>query len=230
MKTIGLIGGMNWKSTSLYYQIINETVQEKLGALHSAKILLYSYDFEEIAQLQNQESWEEWENNLSEKAILLEKAGADFIVMCCNTAHKAADSIQQKLSVSLLHIADPVGKKIIEKKLNKVGLLGTNFTMEEDFYKNRLRTGFGLSVIVPDKLDRDSIHKIIFEELELGIIKKESRKVFIRIIHELMREGAQGIILGCTEISLLIKQEDVGVPVFDTISLHAAYACEKALE
>ena len=230
MKTIGLIGGMNWKSTSLYYQILNETVQEKLGALHSAKILLYSYDFEEIAQLQNKESWREWENNLSEKAILLEKGGADFIVMCCNTAHKAADSIQQKLSVPLLHIADPVGKKIIEKKLNKVGLLGTNFTMEEEFYKNRLRTGFGLSVIVPDKPDRDSIHRIIFEELELGIIKKASRKEFIRIIHKLMREGAQGIILGCTEISLLIKQEDVGVPVFDTISIHAAYACEKALE
>ncbi len=230
MKTIGLIGGMNWKSTSLYYQIINETVQKKLGALHSAKILLYSYDFEELAQLQNRESWREWENSLSEKAVLLEKAGADLIIMCCNTAHKAADSIQQKLSVPLLHIADPVGKKIIEKKLNKVGLLGTNFTMEEDFYKNRLRTGFGLSVIVPDKMDRDSIHRIIFEELELGIIKKASRKEFIRIIHKLMKEGAQGIILGCTEISLLIKQEDVGVPVFDTISIHAARACEKALE
>jgi amino-acid racemase len=230
MKTIGLIGGMNWKSSALYYQIINERIERDLGGLHSGKILLYSYDFDEMVRLQNGELWTEWENNLCEKALMLQKAGAELIVMCCNTAHKAAESIERRISVPLIHIADAVGAKIKQAQLSKVGLLGTVYTMEEDFYKNRLASRFDLSVIVPEKTDRERIHRIIFDELELGIISKKSKKMVLKAIQRLIEGGAQGIILGCTEISALIRQKDVRVPVFDTISIHAGYACERAQE
>jgi aspartate racemase len=229
MKTIGLIGGMNWKTTSLYYQIVNEIAQRELGALHSGKLLIYSFDFEEMFQLQEKEMWPEWERRLCESALRLERAGAELIVMCCNTAHKAADAVQRTISIPLLHIADAVGEKVADRELTKIGLLGTNFTMEEDFYKNRLKTGFGLNVLVPDKPEREQVHRIIFEELEMGVIKKSSKKAFLSTIDKLIGEGAQGIVLGCTEISLLIKQEDVEIPIFDTINIHAAYACKRAL-
>jgi aspartate racemase len=230
MKTIGLLGGMNWKTSALYYQIINERIEKALGGLHSGKILMYSFDFDEIVRLQNDESWAEWERVLCEKAVTLERAGADMIVMCCNTAHKAAEAIQQRLSVPLLHIADSVGARIQREKLVRVGLLGTLYTMEEDFYRDRLKSGFDLTVIIPEKDDRDMVHRIIFDELELGIIKKSSQKAVLRAIGKLIEAGAQGIILGCTEISALIQQRDVRIPVFDTLAIHAEDACQKALE
>lgn len=230
MKTIGLLGGMSWESTVSYYQIINETVKKKLGGFHSAKILLYSFNFEEIERLLEEVNWNEIGRILVEKAIALENAGADIILICTNTMHKSAEEIQKNLSIPLLHIADSAGEKIRENGVRTIGLLGTKFLMEEDFYRRRLKEKFNISVLIPDEKDRKIIHTIIFKELVLGIIEKSSQKKMLNIIEKIVRKGAEGILLGCTEIPLLIKQENVNVPLFDTTTLHALNAVEKALE
>jgi aspartate racemase len=229
MKTIGLIGGMSWESTVEYYRILNETVKEKLGGLHSARCLLYSVEFEEIAERQKQGAWDELTGMMIDAARLLEKAGAGLLLICANTMHKMADAVQAGISIPLVHIADAAAAAIKGQGLSSVGLLGTRYTMEQDFYKGRLAGRHGLEVLVPDSEERDLIQRVVYEELCLGILNDESRKQFIAIIENLTRKGAQGIVLGCTEIPLLITREDVQVPVFDTTTLHARKAVELAL-
>jgi aspartate racemase len=228
MKIIGLIGGMSWESTAEYYRIINETVKETLGGLHSAKCVLYSVDFEEIEQLQHAGKWDDATAVMIDAAKRVVKGGADFVVICTNTMHKMADDIQNHISVPLLHIGDATAEKVKEEKLKKVGLLGTKFTMEEDFYKGRLKE-YGLDVIIPEEDERTVIHHIIYDELCLGTIREESREAVKTIIRTLISRGAEGIILGCTEIPLLIQQKDSPVPVFDTTLLHAEAAVALAL-
>lgn len=229
MKTIGLIGGMSWESTITYYQIINETIKKKLGGLHSAKILLYSVDFDEIEKCQSSGNWEEAGKILTGIAKKLELAGADCIVICTNTMHKIAPQMQQEIAIPILHIADTTICRLKKAKINKVGLLGTKYTMEEAFYKERLLKQ-GIDVIIPDKENVDIVNDIIFNELCLGIIKDASRKKFAAIIQSLKNQGAQGVILGCTEIGLLIQQKDSVLPAFDTTIIHAASAAEYALK
>lgn len=228
MKTIGLLGGMSWESTVPYYRIINETVKEKLGSLHSAKLVLYSMDFEEIASLQRAGAWDEAGQLLGRAAHSLRAAGADFLVVCTNTMHVVADTIEAAAGIPLCHIVDPTAGEIRQCGLKKIGLLGTRFTMEQDFYKYRLRNRHDLDVLVPDEADRDIVHKVIFEELCRGIVREESRQTYREIIQRLVDRGAQGIILGCTEISMLVQPDDVSVPVFDTTALHARKAAELA--
>lgn len=228
MKTIGLIGGMSWESSLQYYKIINETVKSKLGGLHSAKCIMYSVDFEEIELLQHQGKWEELTYIMVDAARSLKGAGADFIVICTNTMHKMAEDIERKAGIKVLHIAEVTGEKIIQKGLKKVGLLGTKFTMEQDFYKKVLKDKFNVEVIIPDEADREVVHKIIYEELCKGILKDASREKYKEIINRLKSKGAEGVVLGCTEIPLLIKQEDVSVPVFDTTTIHGIAAVEAA--
>jgi len=230
MKTIGLIGGMSWESSSEYYKIINETVKERLGGLHSAKCIMYSVDFEEIASLQHQGEWEELTKLMINFAQQLEGAGADFIVICTNTMHKMAEEVQDNIHIPLLHIADATAEKIIEQGLRKPGLLGTKFTMEEDFYKQRLKEKYNLDVIIPSNTDREIIDSVIYNELCLGIIKQSSKKKFKEIIKKLVSIGADGMILGCTEIPLLISQKDVEVPLFDTTTIHSKAAVAFALK
>jgi aspartate racemase len=229
MKTIGLIGGMSWESSSVYYNIINETVKERLGGLHSAKCILYSVDFEEIASLQHQGKWEELTKLMINFAQQLERAGADFIVICTNTMHKMAEEVQDNIHIPLLHIADATAEKIIEQGLGKPGLLGTKFTMEEDFYKQRLKKKYSINVIIPSYADREIIDSVIYNELCLGKIKQSSKEKFREIITKLVSIGADGLILGCTEIPLLISQEDVEVPLFDTTAIHSKAAVAFAL-
>ncbi|MFW9904380.1 MAG: aspartate/glutamate racemase family protein [Candidatus Thorarchaeota archaeon] len=229
MKTIGLIGGMSWESSLEYYRIINETVKELLGGLHSAKSLMFSYDFEEIESLQHEGKWTELSYSLTKIAKKLENAGAELIVICTNTMHKVADEMQKNLSIPIIHIADATAEKILEMKLLKIGLLGTKFTMEESFYKDRLNQKYGLNVTIPDEKERQIIHDIIYNELVLGQIKENSRNIFIDIIQNLIDSGVEGIILGCTEIPLLIKQDDVDLPLFDTATIHAKSAVKYAL-
>lgn len=229
MKTIGLIGGMSWESTITYYQIINETIKKKLGGLHSAKILLYSVDFDEIEKCQSSGNWEQAGKILTGIAKKLELAGADCIVICTNTMHKIAPQMQQEIAIPILHIADTTICQLKKAKINKVGLLGTKYTMEEAFYKERLIKQ-GIDVIIPDKENVDIVNDIIFNELCLGIIKDASRKKFATIIQSLKNQGAQGVILGCTEIGLLIQQKDSVLPAFDTTIIHAASAAEYALK
>jgi len=229
MKTIGLIGGMSWESTMEYYRILNETVKEKLGGLHSARCLLYSVEFQEIAERQKQGAWEELTGTMIEAARLLEKAGAGLLLICANTMHKMADAVQAGISIPLVHIADAAAEAVKKQGLSSVGLLGTRYTMEQDFYRGRLAGRHGLEVLVPDSEERDLIQRVVYEELCLGILNDESRKQFINIIENLTRKGAEGIVLGCTEIPLLITREDVQVPVFDTTTLHARKAVELAL-
>ena len=230
MKTIGLIGGMSWESSLEYYRIINQQVKEKLGGLHSAKSLMYSLDFDLIEKLQQQEKWEELISIMIKAAQGLEKGGADFVLICTNTMHKMAEDVQDNINIPLLHIADTTAERIKEKDLKKIGLLGTNFTMEEDFYKSRLTNKHGLEIIVPKKEDRQIIHQIIYQELCLGQIKPSSKDQYIEIINKLVDSGAEAVIMGCTEIPLLVQQEDVNIPLFDTTSIHAETAVEFALK
>ncbi len=226
MKTVGLIGGMSWESTLEYYQYINEMVKEKLGGLHSAKILMYSVDFEEIAVLQHEGKWKELTEVMVDIAKRLEDAGAEFLLICTNTMHKMADDVQQRIKIPLLNIIDVTAERIKKLGLRKVGLLGTKFTMEDDFYKGRLMRKHGINVVVPDEEGRQVIHDIIYQELCLGIIKRESKEKVKKIVKDLVSKGAEGIVLGCTELPLLIKQEDCNVPIFDTTKIHAEAAVE----
>ena len=223
LKTIGLIGGMSWESTVTYYKIINETVKEKLGGLHSAKCILYSVDFQEIEECQANGNWEKSGEILGEAAYNLEKAGADFIVICTNTMHKVVNQIKEKISIPILHIAEMTAEKILEKGLKNIALLGTKYTMEQDFYKSKLIEK-GINVIIPDKNDIETINEVIYDELCLGTINFNSKKKFLEIVDKLRSKGAEGIILGCTEIGLLIKNEDTDVPLFDTAIIHAEQA------
>jgi len=229
MKTIGMIGGMSWESSIEYYRIINETVKEKLGGLHSAKSLMYSVNFAEIEALQHAGCWDEASQAMIEAAQHVELGGADFVVICTNTMHKMADEVEAAIGIPLLHIADATAEAVKAQGLNKIGLLGTRFTMEEEFYLGRLIDKHDLDVLIPDAEDREIIHRVIYDELVLGEIKTESRKQYKRIIEKLIVAGAQGIILGCTEIGLLVKDEDSHMPLFDTTYIHAVAAVEMAL-
>lgn len=229
MKTIGLLGGMSWESTALYYQIINETVKKRLGGLHSAKLLLYSVDFQEIETCQSQGDWDKSAAILSQAAQSLEKAGADFIVVCTNTMHKVAPQIQDSIRIPILHIAQATAEILKEKHIGKTALLGTKYTMQQDFYKEILLSA-GIEVLIPDEADIELVNRVIFDELCLGILSEPSRREYVRIIGQLAGNGAQGVILGCTEIGMLIKQEDSPLPVFDTAIIHAEKAALHALD
>ncbi|WP_416829232.1 aspartate/glutamate racemase family protein [Ectobacillus polymachus] len=229
MKTIGLIGGMSWESSLEYYRIINEEVKNKLGGLHSAKCLLYSVDFEEIERYQAEGDWESAGNLLADVAQSLEKAGAEIIVICTNTMHKVIGYIEEKVSLPILHIADATATQIQKQEIRTVGLLGTKYTMEQDFYKSRIESN-GIKVLIPNHEDRDAINKVIYEELCLGNIQQSSRDYYKEVIKRLVDDGAEGIILGCTEIGLLVKQEDSEVPLFDTTVIHAIEAVNQAIE
>jgi aspartate racemase len=229
LKTIGLIGGMSWESTIPYYRQINESIRERLGGLHSAKIILYSVDFHEIEQLQHAGNWTAAGEKLSNVASVLESAGADFIVLCTNTMHKVALEIETAIRIPLLHIADPTADEIKRAGFKTVGLLGTRFTMEQDFYKDRLHVRHGLKVLTPNAQDRETIHRVIYEELCLGKVTTESRADYRRIMAELVRLGSEAIILGCTEISLLVENQDSQIPLFDTTRIHARKAAEWAV-
>lgn len=230
MKTIGLLGGMSWESTALYYKQINEEIKKRLGSLHSAKVVIYSVDFDEIEKLQHSGDWDKTAEILSEASKNIQNANADFLLICTNTMHKVAPSIQEKIDIPIVHIADATAKVLQKDRISKVGLLGTAFTMEEDFYKNRITDNFGIDVITPNKEDIKIIHKIIYEELCLGVINDNSRKEYLRIIEDLNSKGAQGIILGCTEICMLIKDEHTNTKLYDTTTIHANEAVNKALE
>jgi aspartate racemase len=229
VKTIGLIGGMSWESTLHYYQSLNEQVKQRLGGLHSAKIVLYSVDFHDIELLQKTGQWEEAGALLADASRALEAAGADVLVLCTNTMHKVAPVIEVAVSIPFLHIADPTAEAIKRAGLQRVGLLGTRFTMEEDFYRGRLEARHRLDVLVPDAADREIVHNVIYDELCLGLIHESSRQAYRDIIARLVASGAQGIILGCTEIAMLISPADTLVPIFDTTQLHASCALEFAL-
>lgn len=228
MKTIGLIGGMSWESTVTYYQLINEAVKKSLGGLHSAKILLYSVDFQEIEECQTRGDWEKSARILGDAAKGLEGAGADCIVICTNTMHKVAPQIGERVSIPILHIAEATAQALIESGISRVLLLGTRYTMQQDFYKEKL-VERGIEVMVPGDEDMEIVNRIIFGELCLGVISEESRREYLRIIEEQKGRGAQGVILGCTEIGLLISQADTELPVFDTTQIHAGRAAEWAV-
>lgn len=230
MRTIGLIGGMSWESSAVYYKIINTKVKEILGGYHCAKSILLTVDFDLIQKLQFEENWDELDKVMVHSAKQMETAGADFIVLCTNTMHLCSPAITKNISIPFLHIAEATGLKIKEIGLKKVALLGTRFTMEKDFYKTFLNKQFGIEVITPDKNNRDFINQTIYNELVHGIIKNDSRDVFKKIIGTLENEGAEGVILGCTEIPLLISKNDVNIPVLDTTQIHAEKAVEWALK
>lgn len=229
MKTIGLIGGMSWESSAEYYRLINEEVRNRLGGTHSAKSLMWSMDFAEIETLQHEGNWQALSEKMCQAAVSLERGGADFIVICTNTMHKLAEQVQACLNIPLLHIADATAKEITSKNIKKVGLLGTEFTMKQDFYKGRLADKFGLEVFIPNDEDCQIVHRIIYQELVAGIIKDESRQQYRQIIQKLVDAGAEAIILGCTEIMLLVSPADSAVPVFDTTEIHAQAAVNMAL-
>jgi aspartate racemase len=229
MKTIGLIGGMSWESSAEYYRIINQTTKKQLGGLHSAPIVMYSVEFNEIVRLQHEGKWDELTAIMVDAAKRLERAGADLVLICTNTMHKMASEVEHATSLPLLHIADATATRIKEKRLKRVALLGTRFTMEQDFYKGRLAEKHGLDVIVPSAEDREIVHRIIYNELCQGTILDSSRKEYLRIINNLVSQGAEGVILGCTEIPLLVKQADIAVPIFDTTTIHAQEAVKMAL-
>ena len=228
MKTIGLLGGMSWESTVTYYQVINETIKKDLGGLHSAKCILYSVDFDEIETYQSRGEWDKSAEVLAQAAQALEKAGADYIVICTNTMHKVATEIRRKITIPLLHIADTTATELKKSRIKKVGLLGTKYTMQQEFYKKVLQDN-DIEVIVPDDADIEVVNRIIYGELCLGKITAPSKAAYLRIISELSQQGAQGIILGCTEIGLLVKQSDTSVPLFDTTLIHAEKAALNAI-
>lgn len=229
MKTIGLIGGMSWESTVSYYQIINEKIKEKLGGLHSASLLLYSVDFAEIEKYQSNGEWEKSAELLGKAALNLQKAGADFIIICTNTMHKVAPQIQEQIAIPIIHIADATADILIDAGIQTVALLGTRYTMTEDFYKEKL-IARGIKVLIPDAEEMETVNQVIYEELCQGIISKASKETYLQIIEHLREKGAQGVILGCTEIGLLIHQEDTTLPVFDTTLIHAEKAALASLD
>ena len=229
MKTIGMIGGMSWESSIEYYRIVNEAVKERLGDLHSAKSVMVSVDFAEIEKLQREGRWEQATRAMVAAARSVEAGGADFLIICTNTMHKMAEEVQQSIGIPLLHIADATAEVINARGLQRVGLLGTRFTMEEDFYRGRLVEKFHLGVLVPEAADREIVHRVIYDELVLGKIQPASKVEYLRIIAGLAEAGAEGIILGCTEIGLLISQADSRLPLFDTTRIHALAAVEFAL-
>ena len=228
MKTIGLLGGMSWESTELYYRWINEETRNQRGGLHSAPIAMVSVDFEEIEKLQHAGNWEQAGAVLAERATQIESAGADFLLICTNTMHKVADQVEDAISIPLLHLADATAARIRQADMDTIGLLGTAFTMEQDFYRGRLEAR-GIEVIVPEKPDREIVHRIIYEELCLGQVRDESRNEYLRIIEQLSAQGAQGVIEGCTEIVMLVEQQHTNVPLFDTTAIHAQEAVKLAL-
>ncbi len=229
MKTIGLLGGMSWESTALYYQQINELVKEKLGGLHSAKIAMVSVDFQEIEELQHAGQWDATGEILSKAAEQVQAAGADFLIICTNTMHKVAPQIADAIDIPILHIADATAERIKAQGIKNIGLLGTRFTMEQDFYAGRLRDAHGLNVLLPPQQDRDLVHCVIYEELVLGVIRDESRREYLRIMDDLRAAGAEGVIEGCTEIVMLVQQKHTDIPLYDTTSIHAEAAVELAL-
>jgi len=230
MKTIGMLGGMSWESTANYYKAINEGVKEALGGFHSAKISLYSVDFDEVETLQAIGDWGTAATLLGDAAASVEAGGADFLMICTNTMHKVAPEIEARLSIPLLHIADATAEALVADGISRVGLLGTRFTMEEDFYRGRLEDRYGLDVLIPDEEAREDVHTTIFSELCLGKVTDASRARFLEIIHALKEEGAEAVILGCTEIAILVNQQDTPVPLYDTTAIHAAKAVAYATE
>ena len=229
MLTIGLIGGMSWESSAQYYRLINQMMRARLGGVHSARSLMFSVDFGEIERLQHAGDWATLTDQMIDAARRLERGGADLFLICTNTMHMMADAVAESVAIPLLHIADPTGTKVRDAGHRRVGLLGTAFTMEQGFYRNRLTEHFGLEVIVPDAADRQVVHEIIYQELVAGIVSPVSRDRFRQVIANLIAQGAEAIILGCTEIMLLVGEEDSGVPLFDTTTLHAEAAVERAL-
>jgi aspartate racemase len=230
MKTIGMIGGMSWESSLEYYRIVNETIKIRLGGFHSAKCILYSVDFEEVERLQHLGDWDELTRLMIDAARRLEGAGADFLIICTNTMHKMADEVQEVIRIPILHIVDVTAEAIRANEEMRVGLLGTKFTMEQDFYKGRLRDKHGLEVLIPGEEERQVVHDILYSELCLGDIKELSKGKFKNIIQNLVDRGAQGVILGCTEIPLIVSQVDYAIPVYDTTRLHAQAAVDFALQ
>jgi aspartate racemase len=229
MKMLGLIGGLSWFSTTVYYKTINQLINERLGGSHSARLLLYSLDFDDFDTLQKKGDWQQIEVMISDIAMRLENAGADCIVMCTNTPHLVADKVSQKIKIPLIHIAEETAKEIAAQEMTKAGLLGTKFTMENSFFKDRLLT-YGIEPLIPDEADRDFIHASIFNELTKGIFKDETKQRFLAIIDKLHNAGAQGVIFGCTEIALLITQADCDVTIFDTTAIHSKAAVDFALQ
>jgi len=230
MKTIGLLGGMSWESTQVYYRIINETVKQRLGGLHSAKCVLVSVDFGQIESLQHQNKWPELTEIMIDAAKRVERAGADFLLICTNTMHKMADEVEAAIGIALLHIVDATAEQLLDQKIKRTVLLGTKFTMEEPFYKERLTQKYGIDVMIPDRQERQVIHEIIYDELCRGDVRQHSRKRVTEIIADQVNRGGQGVILGCTELPLLIGKKDVSVPVFDTTRIHAQAAVARALK
>jgi aspartate racemase len=230
MKTIGMIGGMSWESSLEYYRIVNEAIKEKLGGFHSAKCILYSMDFEEVEKLQHMGDWDELTRLMMDAAQRLESAGADFVIICTNTMHKMADEVQGAIRIPVLHIVDVTAEAIKGNGQTRVGLLGTKFTMEQDFYKGRLRDTHGLEVLIPRADERQVVHDILYSELCLGEVKELSKDKFKNVIQNLVDRGAQGVILGCTEIPLIVSQDDYEIPVYDTTTLHAQAAVDLALQ
>ncbi|MFF0393755.1 aspartate/glutamate racemase family protein [Kitasatospora sp. NPDC004615] len=228
MKTIGLLGGMSWESTAQYYRLLNEFTRDRLGGLHSAKCVLYSVDFAEIEQLQATGQWQAAGEMLADAARSVEAGGADLLLICTNTMHKVAEQVAGAVGIPLLHLGDATAEAVLAAGVRRVGLLGTAFTMEQDFYRERL-AGHGLDVIVPDAAGRELVHRVIYQELCVGVVREESREAYRKVIAELVAAGAEGVILGCTEIELLVGAEDSSVPVFPTTRIHAAAAVEAAL-
>ncbi|WP_086444028.1 aspartate/glutamate racemase family protein [Candidatus Enterococcus lemimoniae] len=229
MKTIGLLGGMSWESSADYYRLINETIKSELGGLHSAKCILFSVDFQEIETYQFSNQWDKSADLLTDACLSLEKAGADYIVICTNTMHKVADAVQQKIGIPILHIAKVTADTLKQNNIKKVGLLGTKFTMEEDFYKQIIEEN-GIDVIIPDQAERQQVSTIIYEGLCLGKISAASKEFYLKVVDKLNQQGAEGVILGCTEIGMLINHNDTTVPLFDTTKIHAVQAALQSLD
>lgn len=229
MQTIGLIGGMSWESTSSYYQLINQSVGAALGGLHSAKIVLYSVDFDDIEKMQNAGSWQQMGVILADAGKAVEAAGADFLLICTNTMHKVAEQVAEAVDIPLLHIADATADQLQADQISRVGLLGTAFTMEQDFYKQRLTDKFGIEVLIPNAEQRQTVHSVIYTQLCHGIVEQDSKQRYLEIVDDLIKAGAQAVILGCTEIGMLIEQADTEARLYDTTAIHAEAAVRRAL-